>query len=827
MRPPLSFQSSARVLLLLLVSVAVPRIASGQPTAPGAPAMAPYMRERLAQAAGDTLLPRWQRDYMLRLARAGEESAHDPDAADARVARTELTSTGGEGAWTELLVSPRDGHDAIYDPVRERMVVFGGWDGAGAYRNDVWTLSLAGPPRWTPLTPAGTAPSARMGHSVIYDPVRDRMVVFGGRGDPGTSFDDVWVLSLAGAPAWTALIPTGTPPAARSGHSAVYDPVHDRMVVFGGWSDTSLFDDAWTLSLAGAPTWTLMTPTGTSPGGRSWHSAIFDPVRERMVVFGGIGGGFGYDVWALSLGDTETWTELTPALTPLGGRHAHSAIYDPVGDRMVVFSGSGGYNPEDLWALSLAGTPAWTDLTPAGVSPSGRYGHSAVYDPVRGRMVIFGGCDGYSSLDDAWELSLVGTPAWASLMPANPPPPGRSGHTTIHDPVRDRMVVFGGSNALGHLDEVWVLSLAGTPTWSALTPTGTPPAARSDHSAIYDPVRNRMVVFGGYGDVYLNDVWVLSLADPPAWTMLLPTGTPPGTRAWHSAVYDPIRDRMVVFGGHGAGYLSDVWALSLGNPPAWLALAPTGTPPSARLGHRAIYDPVRDRMVVFGGSEVSGDYVDDVWALSLAGTPAWAGLTPTGTPPGARWGHSAIYDPARDRMLVFGGSGPRNDVWALSLAGTPSWQAQTPDGSPPSARSGHSAIYDPARDRMVMFGGIDYEGPTYFADAWALRSPGVLGVEGPETPPSIDRLRPPAPNPTRGTTVLSYSLTHAGRVRLGVYDLSGRLLRTLVDAEGHAGAATVTWDGTNESGARLGTGMYFIRLVGPGTRLTRRVALLR
>ena len=66
-----------------------------------------------------------------------------------------------------------------------------------------------------------------------------------------------------------------------------------------------------------------------------------------------------------------------------------------------------------------------------------------------------------------------------------------------------------------------------------------------------------------------------------------------------------------------------------------------------------------------------------------------------------------------------------------------------------------------------------------------------------------------------------------GRVRLGVYDASGRLVRRLVDGERRAGAETVVWDGLNASGARLGAGVYFVRLAGPGLRETRRLILLR
>jgi hypothetical protein len=339
-----------------------------------------------------------------------------------------------------------------------------------------------------------------------------------------------------------------------------------------------------------------------------------------------------------------------------------------------------------------------------------------------------------------------------------------------------------------------------------------------------------MVVFGGNASgSRLDDVWALSLADMPAWTQLIPSGTPPSARAGHSAIYDPVRDRMVVFGGYrvSGSYFNDVWALSLADTLAWTWLTPsTGTPPGARGNHSAIYDPVRDRMVVFGG--YSGYYFNDLWALSLAGTPVWTRLTPSGTLPSGRGNHSAIYDPVRDRMVVFGGSDGSfsnfDDVWALSLAGTPTWMQLTPSGTPPSARRGHSAIYDPVRERKVVFGG--YSG-NYLSEVWALEWCTTCAVGDPTTPPLVSYLRPPAPNPTRGTTAVSYALAQAGRVQLGIYDVSGRLVRQLVDAERRAGVETVVWNGTAESGARLQAGIYFVHLTAPGFRETRRVILLK
>ena len=837
MTPRRLLRSLARLLPLLLLSPALPNAALSQPAAPGPAELAPEARARLAQAAGDSLLAPWQRDLMLRLAQGDEPAALDSPAAGARAGLPARASDATDGSWEQLVVGVREDHSAIYDPVRDRMVVFGGL-GESVY-NDVWALSLTGTPAWTLLAPTGTPPSSRWGHSAIYDPERDCMVVFGGLATSDYR-NDVWVLSLAGTPAWTALTPTGTPPSARWEHSAIYDPVRDRMVVFGGQGGgSSSYNDVWALSLASTPAWTQLTPTATPPSVRRGHSAIYDPERDRMVVFGGTEWSSYDDVWSLSLAEAPAWTQLTPTGTPPGARFGHSAIYDPVLDRMVVFGGAlTPYFPcsNDVWSLSLGEAPAWLKLQPTGTRPKARWEHGAIYDPVRSRMVVFGGTywaytPGTTRFNDVWAVSLAGTSSWTLLNPSGTPPSERDDHGAIFDPVRDRMVVFGGAGVSVYND-VHALSLAGTPAWTLLAPTGTPPSARSGHTAIHDPVRDRVVVFGGvYGpsNTSFNEVWALSLAGTPAWTLLAPTGTPPSARYGHTAIYDPVRDRMVVLGGYDvSGILNDVWALSLAGTPAWAALTPAGTPPSTRDGHTAIYDPVRDRMVVFGGRGTSSRR-NDVWSLSLAGTPTWAALTPSGTPPSTRDGHSAVYDPVRDRMVVFAGyptPSLSNEVWALSLAGTPTWTLLAPTGRPPSTRYAHSAIYDPVHDRMVVFGGIAARSAC-LNGVWTLGWSSTAAVDDPPPHPLISYLRPPAPNPARGTTAVSFALTQASRVQLGIYDVSGRLVRRLVDGERRAGVETVVWNGTAESGARLQTGVYFVQLVAPGFRETRRVILLR
>jgi hypothetical protein len=522
------------------------------------------------------------------------------------------------------------------------------------------------------------------------------------RGDlrSGTFLNDVWELSLGDVPAWTQLAPTGASPGGRQAMSAVYDEAGDRMIVFGGYDGSASLGDVWALALGGAQGWTNLTPSGTSPSARYHHTAICDPVRQRMVVFGGAtGSAYLQDVWELSLSGASVWTDLTPTGASPGVRFCHSAVHDPVCDRMVVFggcSGAGTLYLNDTWTLPLSGTSPWTKLTVSRALPVARCSHSAVPLPTGDQMVVFGGYDGSSGLNDVWALLESGGLVWAKLTPTGTWPCVRWTHGAIYDPTRNRMVVFGGrTTADVLLNDVWTLSLGDAPTWSQLTPTGALPRARQAMSAIYDPVRNRMIVFGGHeGSAALGDVWALTLGEVPGWTELTPQGTPPGARYYHSAIYDPGRDRMIVFGGVVGGVrLGDVWALTLGDAPTWTQLTPSGTPPSARYGHSAIYDPVRDRMVVFSGYGSYG-YADELHSLSLNGAPAWTHLVALGNLPDRRTVHSAIYDPVRDRMVVFGGNAQSgiylyyNEVRALTwgvpaLAGVtcPGDLVWTPGGS--------------------------------------------------------------------------------------------------------------------------------------------------
>jgi galactose oxidase-like protein/flagellar hook capping protein FlgD len=732
-----------------------------------------------------------------------------------------------DGIWSLLSFPPpvaRDQHVAIYDPVRNRMLVFGGL--ATSLKNDVWELSLSGTMTWKLLATGGTPPSPRRGASAIYDPVRDRMLIYGGAG-PGP-FGDLWALSLSGSPTWTQLAPTGGPPPSRSGHSAIYDPVRDRMVVFGGQTGLTYRNDAWALQLAGTPAWSLIAASGVPPDLRSRHSAIYDSVRDRMVVFGGTdGANLWGDLWSLSF-TGPAWTELTPAGTPPPPRAGHQAIYDSSRDRMVLFGGDDGSGdpPGTTWALPFASS-SWSELAPSGNTPLGRHDHVAVLDTAGDRMLVFGGVVELPT-QELLALSLPGSTSWSTPAPAGGPAPPRTGHAAAYDPIRDRMIVFGGHGNAGVFQDTWALNL-GTQVWIDLAPSGTKPVARDGHLMVYDSTHDRMVVFGGLDadNNAQNDVWTLSLGASPAWVKLSPLGSPPPPRYGAAGVYDPAGDRLVIFGGLGDVVLGDVWALSLSGTPAWSQLSPTGTPPAPRFLAGSTRNPVTNQIVIFGGTD--GTLFQDAWTLSLSGSPAWAPIGASGTPPSARYEPAVIYDQTRDRLVLFGGFDGTSfcgDTWALSLTGAPAWTHLFPTGTSPTSRDGHTAIYDSLGKRMLVYGGLDgvFNDDTYellFGDVTAVAD------EPATTAPAAMTLHAAYPNPFRAQATIAFDVGRPREGRVAVFDVHGRLVRELKNGLLPVGSSSVKWDGTDQRGVLVASGTYFYRIESEGASDTRKVVLLR
>jgi hypothetical protein len=326
--------------------------------------------------------------------------------------------------------------------------------------------------------------------------------------------------------------------------------------------------------------------------------------------------------------------------------------------------------------------------------PAPRLGHSAVLDTAKDKMIVFGGytfdpdSPSAAHFNDVWYLTSAFSTdpnlTWQKATTAGTPPNPRGGHTAVLDSVNNRMIVFGGAEGFANPvdNDVWLLENAngvgGTPTWVKLSPSGTPPAARFNHSAVYNPTSNRMIIFGGNNgeNVEFNDVWVLEnangLGGTPTWLNSIPQGDSPiAARDSFPAVYDVTNNIMIVFGGDNSftnTLYSDTWILyDADDTPSqlcsgsgcWAGPLNTNTfpPPSARFGHTAFFDAKSNTMHIFGGYSGGSNILNDYWVLTqanaLSGT--WSQVSPGGIAPLARFDHSAVYDSSNHRMIIFGG----------------------------------------------------------------------------------------------------------------------------------------------------------------------------
>ena len=85
------------------------------------------------------------------------------------------------------------------------------------------------------------------------------------------------------------------------------------------------------------------------------------------------------------------------------------------------------------------------------------------------------------------------------------------------------------------------------------------------------------------------------------------------------------------------------------------------------------------------------------------------------------------------------------------------------------------------------------------------------------------------PNPFGDTVNIGFSIAGHGAsgIELRIYDVSGRFIRTLVDGDLGSGAHTVAWDGQDENGNDVSTGVYFVQLLTPEQGYFEKVMLLR
>lgn len=312
-------------------------------------------------------------------------------------------------------LQPRTGQGMVYDSVNKKVILFGGMHvraSSSLYFNDTWTYRVK-ENTWS-LIQVPEAPSPRGAPAMAYSPDHQQVILFGGITTLGR-LDDTWAYDCSRG-TWTRL-ETENKPQGRCDSAMVYDTVNEQFILYGGWGARSgLQDDTWIYDLD-ANAWTEVK-TESNPGRMYGHSMVWDPANERVILYGGhinspISQMYVDNTW-FYYPQNGSWAMQKMENTP-HGRYWGAMSYDWENMKLVYFNGGWGEGPHnETWVLDLK-EEQWT-LLETEAKPCFRIHSRMVYIPNYG-FLLFGGADSrFNHFNDTWTLSLS-EETWTELHP--------------------------------------------------------------------------------------------------------------------------------------------------------------------------------------------------------------------------------------------------------------------------------------------------------------------------------------------------------------------------------------------------------------------------
>ncbi|HZY93198.1 MAG TPA: PKD domain-containing protein [Thermoplasmata archaeon] len=623
-----------------------------------------------------------------------------------------------------------------YDPLLSAVVLFGGETTGGNALGDTWEYTGG---TWTDLTASlTTSPSARWAPGLTYDPQTQSILLFGGRDQSPTWFNDTWTFNATG---WHQLTAKGAPSPRNADGDLVYDGADGYALLRAPPHGGSVFE-TWNFSNGN---WTNLTSTTVGAPPALGFYPVYDAADGYVLFYGGDSGCTGTGLtWTYKAG---TYTNLTSTAgtAPTASMGSNALTYDENLSTVVMF---GGYTAactvvDETWAFSGGN---WTRLPTPPPIPPGVWDGRLAYDSaangdllVGGNGVYFGGSNAF--VNDTWLLRSGNVSfAIATITPVQGFRPLKVTFSAsivsgiAHLPVSINWSYGDGSPNGTNLSVTHTYSksgsypaaldlrdargrtLSGAVTilvtngskghWLNLissTSTVTTPTTRQAFAMDYDPLLGEVVLFGG-NDVNgnaLSDTWEFSGG---SWTQIT-TSSSPSARWGDALVYDPAEKGLVLFGGRdqSLNYFNDTW---LYNASGWTNITPAGPSPSARnVNGRMSYDAGDGYLLLEGGGHINVPNFNDTWKFANG---KWTNLSSTVTGPAPTVGGQTAYDAADGYVLSYGGSGncAGPDVTYTYHAGV--WKDITSTAGTPTAQAGVGGMaYDPIERGVLITGGYD------------------------------------------------------------------------------------------------------------------------
>jgi hypothetical protein len=300
------------------------------------------------------------------------------------------------------------------------------------------------------------------------------------------------------------------------------------------------------------------TDSSPPPTVRICGLMVYDSESDVVLLYGGFDGTAGNpDLWAYDY-NTNTWANMTPANSP-PGRFGQGWIYDETRDKCLMFFGVTGktyYN--DTWEYDY-NTNTWTELSPT-VSPTPRCKGGSAYDIESGQVIFFGGFGNDTvNVDETWTYNYDEN-TWVNRTSETGPQP-RMRCPMIYDEEADRCILFGGwLGGTDVLGDTWAYDF-NTNTWKNMDPA-TAPKARARYGRAYLPETGKVIMTHGWGgeEGDYNDTWLYDY-DKNVWEEMDIGETRMDPRHCFQMAFDEESGVIVAQGGSGKSSFSDTWVL--------------------------------------------------------------------------------------------------------------------------------------------------------------------------------------------------------------------------------------------------------------------------
>ena len=302
------------------------------------------------------------------------------------------------------------------------------------------------------------------------------------------------------------------------------------------------------INLTGLHTWTKKIPQN-NPEDRENHGLATIWGTDNILLFGGYKAGPGMlnDTWLYDLSENKWLEKKTPNTPSNRYNHAMTSFFGT--DKVLLFGGFDGANNDETWIYNMSNS-SWTQKFP-GNKPDPRCEHTIA--PIYGtnNVLLFGGYTNFGNNDETWIYNLSNN-TWTLKMLTNKPLAG-GGNAMAPVYGDDKVVLFSGSGSSG---ETWIYDFSNN-IWTQKTTTNTPPA-RTRHAMATIWGTDKIVMFGGLFTEFKGDTWVYDVGDNQ-WSRIIFSDNTPPARKDHAMATIYKTNKVVLFGGDSNKYLNDTW----------------------------------------------------------------------------------------------------------------------------------------------------------------------------------------------------------------------------------------------------------------------------